>query len=81
MPSIVQRATSPSLPLVVPPSPHRPRRALTPAMAISAFFVLNLKGEVLISRLFRPDLKFVPAHPARHPPPHLARLSLRYDAA
>ncbi|GAA5931216.1 hypothetical protein JCM3775_004963 [Rhodotorula graminis] len=26
-------------------------------MAISAFFVLNLKGEVLISRLFRPDLK------------------------
>ncbi|GAA5996258.1 AP-2 complex subunit mu [Rhodotorula paludigena] len=26
-------------------------------MAISGFFVLNLKGEVLISRLFRPDLK------------------------
>lgn len=24
---------------------------------ISAFFILNLKGEVLISRLFRPDLK------------------------
>lgn len=26
---------------------------------ISAFFILNLKGEVLISRLFRPDLKSV----------------------
>ncbi|CEQ39947.1 SPOSA6832_01515, partial [Sporobolomyces salmonicolor] len=26
---------------------------------ISAFFILNQKGEVLISRLFRPDLKYV----------------------
>jgi len=27
---------------------------------ISAFFILNQRGEVLISRLFRPDLKSVP---------------------
>lgn len=37
-------------------------------MAISAFFVLNLKGEVLISRLFRPDLKSVPSLLLSPPP-------------
>lgn len=44
---------------------------------LSAFFILNQKGEVLISRLFRPDLKCVSYGPQFRPSRLLTFLAYR----